>query len=75
MAKFSKIWKSMEISFPTRMKLYKLLVLSILLCGCESWTMTAETMSKRVQTFETKCFRQILGISWRDRMSNDFEKS
>ena len=74
MAKLSKIWKSKEISFPTKMKLYKSLVLSILLYGCESWTMTAET-TKRIQTFETKCFRQMLGISWRDRKSNDFVKN
>ena len=43
MARLNKIWKSKTISFPTKVKLYKGLVLSILLCGCESWTMTAET--------------------------------
>ena len=74
MAKHSKIWKSKEISFPAKMKLYKSLVLSILLYGCESWTMTAKT-TKRIQMFETKCFRQMLGISWRDRKSNDFVKN
>ena len=74
MAKLNKIWRSREISFPTKMKLYRSLVLSILLYGCESWTMTAET-TKRVQTFETKCFRRLLGISWRDRKSNDFVRS
>lgn len=74
MAKLSKIWRSREISFSTKMKLYKSLVLSILLYGCESWTLTAET-TKRVQTFETKCFRRLLGISWRDRKSNDFVRS
>ena len=40
MAKLDKIWKN--ISFPT-MRLYRALVLSTLLYGCESWTMTAET--------------------------------
>ena len=71
MAKLSKIWKSNDISFPTKMKLYKSLVLSILLYGCESWTLMAET-TKRVQTFETKCFRRLLRISWKDHKMNKF---
>ena len=36
--------------------------------------MTAET-TKRVQTFETKCFRRMLGISWSDRKTNDFVRT
>ena len=71
MAKLNKIWKSREISIPTKIKLYRSLVLSILLYGCESWTMTAET-TRRVQAFETKSFRRLLGISWRDRKTNDY---
>ena len=74
MAKLDKIWKNKNISFPTKMRLYRALVLSTLLYDCESWTMTAET-TKRVQTFETKCFRRILGISWSDRKTNDFVRA
>ena len=74
MAKLQKIWKSKEISFPTKIKLYRSLVLSILLYGCESWTMTADT-TRRVQTFETKCFRRLLRISWKDRKTNDYVRS
>ena len=65
MAKLSRFWKSKTISFNTKMKLFKALVLSILLYGCESWTMTAET-TRRIQTFETKCFRRLLDISWKE---------
>ena len=74
MAKLDKIWKNKNISFPTKMRLYRALVLSTLLYGCESWTMTAET-TKRVRTFETKCFRRMLGISWSDRNTNDFVRA
>ena len=70
MAKLSKIWRSKDISFPTKLKLYKALVVSILLYGCESWTLTAET-SRRVQTFETKCFRRLLNIPWQARKTNE----
>lgn len=74
MAKLNKIWSSKNISFPTKITLYKALVLSILLYGCESWTMTAET-TRRVQTFETKCYRRMLGISWKDHKTNDFVRA
>lgn len=49
-AKLSKIWNSTR--FPTNMKLYNSLVLSILLYGSESWLLIAE-ITKRVRTFET----------------------
>ena len=74
MAKLDKVWRSKDISFPTKMKLYRALALSTLLYGCESWTMTAET-TKRVQSFETKCFRRMLGISWSERKTNDFVRA
>ena len=74
MAKLDKIWSSKDISFPTKIKLYKALVLSILLYGCKSWTMTAE-MTRRVQAFETKCYRRMLGISWKDHKTNKFVRA
>ena len=53
------------------MKLYRALVLSTLLYGCESWTMSAET-TKKVKTFETKSFRRMLGITWKERKTNEY---
>ena len=43
MAKLEKVWRNKNIRFPTKMRLYRALVLSTLLYGCESWTMIAET--------------------------------
>ena len=71
MAKLNKIWSSKDISFATKLKLYKTLVLSTLLYGCESWTLTADS-TKRMQAFENECYRRMLGISWKDRKSNEF---
>ena len=42
LARLFRIWKSSDISFSSKFKLYKSLVLSIALYGCESWTLTAE---------------------------------
>lgn len=40
------------------------------LCGCKSWSLIAET-TKRVQAFESKCFRHLRGISWWEHKKND----
>ena len=70
LARLDEIWKSKEIWFPTKFKLYKTLVLSIFLYGCETWTLTAET-TKKIQAFENKCLRRLLGISWKDHKTNE----
>ena len=74
LSKLSKIMRSKDITLPTKLKLFRSLVLSILLYGCESWTLTAET-TRRIQTFETKSFRRLLGISWSDRKTNEFVRN
>ena len=66
-AKLGKIWKS-AISFQTKHKLFRSLVISILLYGCEAWTLLAHT-EKRIQAFENKCLRKLLRISYRDHVT------
>ena len=70
MARLNKIWKS-SISFPIKLKLYKALVVSILTYGCEAWTLMAET-ERRIQAFEYKCWRKLLGVSYREHKTNAF---
>ena len=71
MSRLSKMWKSQRISIATKIRLYKALVTSIALYGCESWTLLAET-EQRIEAFEMKCYRRILNISYRDRKTNDY---
>ena len=71
MSRLSKMWRSKEISFPSKMKLFRSLVLSILLYGCESWTLTAE-LERRIEAFETKSYRRMLGISWFQHKTNEY---
>ena len=54
-------WRNKSISFPTKIILYRSLVLSVLLCGCESWTLAGD-LQRRIQAFENKCYRRLLGI-------------
>ena len=46
------------------------LVTSIILYVCESWTLTAE-LQRRIQAMETRCYRKILHISYKDHATNE----
>ena len=69
MASLDRVWTSSKISAQTKIRLYNSLVLSILLYGAETWTLTA-AQERRLDAFDTKCQRRILGIRWHDYVSN-----
>ena len=46
------------------------LVKSIFLYACESWILTTD-LEKRIQATEMRCFRKILGITYRDHVTNE----
>ena len=46
------------------------LVMTIFMYACETWTLTAE-LQRRIQALEFRCFRKILGISYKDRVTNE----
>ena len=71
MSRLSKMWKSQRMSIATKIRLYKALVTSMTLYGCESWTLSAET-EQRIEAFEIMCYRRILNTSYRDRETNDY---
>ena len=57
--------KNKANSFPTNH-------LSCQYCSrCESWTLTAE-LERRIQAFENKCYRNMLGISYREHKTNEY---
>ena len=68
MTRLAVLWK-LAICFPTKMKLYKSLGLSILFYGCESWTLTAD-VDRRIQAFKIKCYRSMLSISYKEHKTN-----
>ena len=71
MSRLTMLWKNNNISFSTKIKLYKLLVLLTLLNGCESWTLTAD-LERRILAFENKCYRRMLAISYREHKTNEY---
>ena len=65
-----KTWNDKNIVLSSKIRLMRSLVISIFLYACESWTLTAE-LERRIQAMEMRCFRKLLGITYRDRISNE----
>ena len=54
--------------------MFRSIVTSTLLYASETWTLTAED-ERRIQTFQMRCYRKIIGISPRDRTTNEDVKN
>jgi hypothetical protein len=51
-------------------KLMKFCILSIALCGAETWTLRKIVKKKHLESFEIRCWRSMEKISWTDRVRN-----
>ena len=71
MARLNRIWCCNTISSISKFKLYTCLVTSILLYGCETSTLLADSET-RIQALETKCLRKLLGISYLEQKTKDW---
>ena len=74
MARLNRTWWSNTNSFTSKFKLHKSLLTSILLFGCETWTLLADS-EYGIQAFETKCMRKLLYISYIEHKTNDWMRS
>jgi len=61
--------RQQSISRTTKMRIYNAAVLSVLLYGAETWPLTG-TLSSRLDGFDSRALRSILGIHWRDLVSD-----
>ena len=66
--KLDNIWKS-NLSKNIKVKLFQATVESILLYGCETWTVTKK-IGKSLDGCYTRMLRSALDVSWRDHMTN-----
>ena len=69
LTRFRPVWND-SISLSSKIRLMRSLVTDIFLCACESWTLTAE-LKRRIQAMETRCYRKILRISYKDHVTNE----
>ena len=63
------IFKSRDITLPTKVHLVKAMVLPVVMYGCESWTVK-KAEYRRIDVFELWCWRRLLRVPWTARRSN-----
>ena len=63
------IFKSRDITFPTKVLLVKAMVFPVVMYGCESWTVK-KAECRRIDAFELWCRRRLLRVPWTARRSN-----
>ena len=63
------ILKSRDITLPTKVHLVKAMVFSVVMYGCESWTIK-KAEHQRIDAFELWCWRKLLRVPWTARRSN-----
>ena len=63
------IFKSRDITVPTKVHLVKAMVFPEVMCGCQSWTIK-KAEHRRIDAFELWCWRRLLRVPWTARRSN-----
>ena len=63
------IFKSRDITWPTKVHLVKAMVFSVVMYGCESWTGN-KAECRKIDAFELWCWRRLLRVPWTARRSN-----
>ena len=69
MSTLSSVWRSPRLSLKTKLRLYDSLIISVVTYSAASWTLT-KAQQHRLDAFNTKVLRRILGIRWHDRVTN-----
>ena len=69
MTNIDSIFKSRDITLPTKVRLVKAMVFPVVMYGCESWTVK-KAEHQRIYAFELWCWRKLLRVPWIARRSN-----
>ena len=59
MTNLDRIFKSRDITLPTKVCLVKAMVFQVVMYGCESWTVK-KAEHRRIDAFELWCWRRLL---------------
>ena len=70
MTNLDGIFKSRDITLPTKVRLVKAMVFPVVMYGCESWTVK-KAEHRRIDAFALWCWRRLLRVSWTARRSNE----
>ena len=68
MTNLDSIFKSRDITLPTKVRLVKAMVFPVVMYGSESWTVK-KAEHQRIDAFEPWCWRRLLRVPWTARRS------
>ena len=71
MTNLDSIFKSRDITLPTKVRLVKAMVFPVVMYGCENWTVK-KVEHRRIDAFELWCWRRLLRVPWTPRRSKQF---
>ena len=69
MTNLDSIFKSRDITLPTKVRRVKAMVFPVFMYGCESWTVK-KAECRRIDAFEQWCWRRVLRVPWTAKRSN-----
>ena len=69
MTNLDSIFKSRDITLPTKVRLVKAMVYPVVMCGCESWAVK-KAERQRINAFALWCCRRLLRVPWTARRSH-----
>ena len=69
MSNLDSILKNGDITLPIKVHLVKAVVFTVVMYGCESWTIKKAECC-RIDAFELWCWKRLLRVSWTARRSN-----
>ena len=69
MTNLDSIFKSRDITLPTKVRLVKAVVFPVVIYGCKSWTVK-KAECRRIDAFELWCWRRLLRVPWTESRSN-----
>ena len=69
MTNLDSIFKSRDVTLPTKVRLVKAMFFPVVMYGCESWTVK-KAERWRIDAFELWCWRRLLRVPWTARRSN-----
>ena len=69
MTNLDSIFKSIDITLSTKVRLVQAMVFPVVVYGCESWTVK-KAERRRIDAFELWCWRRLLKVPWTARRSS-----
>ena len=69
MTNLDSVFKSRDVTLPTKFHLVKAMFFPVVMHGCESWTVK-KAQCQRIDTFELWCWRRLLRGPWTAKRSN-----